>query len=306
MDLDEHVLPTALFSPSKAAAQRAQAQDWHTIDVWLSSKYQGRSVPTFERNEDTLKILRELVAANERGDEERDLIWGVWSEGLGEMKRGMGETNSPLTADLTNGLPPTGLIALSSLSTLAIELNTPSCDALSIVETVTNLTLTQQTLTQSLIRLTQLQKRLETHLQSLWSANHELRSENFQAPRELARQTLDWNRNTKQLRSKITEYNDRLSTLNPYQGSPSPYSSPRRNHSRSNTVSLTPVEEVVEKEKRLLELGEKVRELEEQVKAYKGLPKDKDDARKVVEKIRKENDKLRQKRDRLFEGLVGG
>lgn len=91
MDLDEHVLPTALFSPSKAAAQRAQAQDWHAIDVWLSSKYQGRSVPTFERNEDTLKILLDLVAANERGDEERDIMWGVWSEGLGEIVRGMGE-----------------------------------------------------------------------------------------------------------------------------------------------------------------------------------------------------------------------
>src|ERR1700712_3129112 len=93
MDLDEHVLPTALFSPSKAAAQRVQAQDWHTIDVWLSSKYQGRSVPTFERNEDTLKTLLELVAANERGDEERDLMWGVWSEGLGELVRGMGEVS---------------------------------------------------------------------------------------------------------------------------------------------------------------------------------------------------------------------
>ncbi|QDS77937.1 hypothetical protein FKW77_001261 [Venturia effusa] len=305
MDLDEYVLPTALFSPSKAAAQRAQAQDWHTIDVWLSSKYQGRSVPTFERNDDTLKILLELVAANERGDEERDLMWGVWSEGLAEIVRGMGETNSTLTAHLTTSLPPTGLTALSSLSTLAIELNTPSCDAHSIVETVTNLTLTQQTLTQSLLRLTQLQRRLETHLQSLRSAYHELRSESFQPPRELARQTVDWNRNIKQLRSKIAEYNDRLNALGPSQSSPSPYNSPRK-QSRSNTVSLTPVEEVVEKEKRVLELSEKVRELEEQVEAYKGLPKDKDDARKEVEKIRKENEMLRQKRDRLFEGLVGG
>lgn len=194
---------------------------------------------------------------------------------------------------------------MSSLSTLAIELNAPSCDAHSIIETVTNLTLTQQTLTQSLIRLAQLQRRLETHLQSLRSANHELRSESFQAPRELARQTLDWNRNTKQLRSKITEYIDRLGTLNPSQGSPSPYNSPRK-PGRSNTVSLTPVEEIVAKEKRVLELGEKVRKLEEQVKAFKGLPKDKDDARREVEKIRKENERLRRKRDELFEGLVGG
>jgi len=168
-----------------------------------------------------------------------------------------------------------------------------------------NLTLTQQTLTQSLLRLAQIQRRLETHLQSLRSANHELRSESFQAPRELARQTLDWNRNTKQLRSKITEYNDRLGTVNPSHASLSPYNSPRK-AGRSNTVTLTPAEEVVEKEKKVLELGEKVRDLEEQVKAFKGLPKDKDDARREVEKIRKENERLRQNRDRLFEELVGG
>jgi HAUS augmin-like complex subunit 1 len=101
MDLDEHALPTALFSPSKAAAQRAQAQDWHTIDVWLSSKYQGRSVPTFERNEDTLKTLLELVAANERADEERDLMWGVWGEGLGELVRGMGEVSARMPEEIT-------------------------------------------------------------------------------------------------------------------------------------------------------------------------------------------------------------
>ena len=104
MDLDEHVLPTALFSPSKAAAQRVQAQDWHTIDVWLSSKYQGRSVPIFERNDDTLKTLLELVAANERGDEERDLMWGVWGEGLGELVRGMGEVSFWYTRDKGSGV----------------------------------------------------------------------------------------------------------------------------------------------------------------------------------------------------------
>jgi hypothetical protein len=84
MDL-EPLLPTALFSPSKAAAQRAQAQDWHTIDVWLSSKYQGRSVPIFERNEETLATLLALVKVNEKADEERELIVGVWREGLAEL-----------------------------------------------------------------------------------------------------------------------------------------------------------------------------------------------------------------------------
>jgi HAUS augmin-like complex subunit 1 len=133
--------------------------------------------------------------------------------------------------------------------------------------------------------------------------NHELRSESFAAPRELARQTLDWNRNTKQLRSKVAEYNDRLGALNPLQVGHSPYSSPRKNDS---PAPRTPVEEVVEQEKRVLQLGEEVKELEEQVKAFKGLPKDANEARREVENLRQANERLKQTRDRLFENLVGG
>lgn len=80
------LLPSALFSPSKAAQQRAQAQDWHHVDTWLASKYQGRSVPIFERNEETLKAFLALVAANEKADEERELLWSVQKEALGELK----------------------------------------------------------------------------------------------------------------------------------------------------------------------------------------------------------------------------
>lgn len=74
------------FSPSKARAQRAQAADWHHVDTWLSSKFQGRSVPAFERNEDTLKALLALVAANEKADEEREILWAVEKKGLNEAE----------------------------------------------------------------------------------------------------------------------------------------------------------------------------------------------------------------------------
>jgi HAUS augmin-like complex subunit 1 len=83
---DPQLLPTALFSPSKAAQQRAAAQDWQRVDVWLSSKFQGRTVPQFERNEDTLRALQALAAANEKADEERDLLWAVQKEALHELK----------------------------------------------------------------------------------------------------------------------------------------------------------------------------------------------------------------------------
>lgn len=69
--MDTTLSPTSLFSPSRARQQRAQAADWAQIDSWLSYKYAGRTIPSFERNDDTLKALRELSMANERADEER-------------------------------------------------------------------------------------------------------------------------------------------------------------------------------------------------------------------------------------------
>lgn len=78
--------PSDLFSPSKARQQRAQAQDWAHIDSWLSYKYSGRTIPTFERNDETLKVLRELSMANERADEERAIQERLEREALREME----------------------------------------------------------------------------------------------------------------------------------------------------------------------------------------------------------------------------
>jgi HAUS augmin-like complex subunit 1 len=84
--MDTSLTPTDLFSPSKARQQRAQAQDWAHIESWLSYKYAGRSIPNFERNEETLKALRALATVNERADEERALIARVEREALKELE----------------------------------------------------------------------------------------------------------------------------------------------------------------------------------------------------------------------------
>jgi HAUS augmin-like complex subunit 1 len=74
-----------LFSPSKARQQRAQAQDWAQIESWLSYKYHPRSVPQFERNDETLKILRELSTANELANEDRAIQQRLEREALAEL-----------------------------------------------------------------------------------------------------------------------------------------------------------------------------------------------------------------------------
>ncbi|PHH67721.1 hypothetical protein CDD82_1177 [Ophiocordyceps australis] len=68
--------PTAIFSPSVARIAASTARDWAYIDLWLTSKLTscGNSMPSFERNKDTLQILQALAAANETVDEDNTLL----------------------------------------------------------------------------------------------------------------------------------------------------------------------------------------------------------------------------------------
>jgi HAUS augmin-like complex subunit 1 len=296
MDPNLDLLPSALFSPSKAAQQRAQAQDWHHVDTWLSSKYQGRSVPTFERNEDTLKTLLALVTANEKADEERDLLLSIQKEALADLKADTTTTDDTpharqsIVNKLTTTLSDEGRRDLDTISTLAVVIDSASPAPEVVAERLITQTETSHTLTQHLLRLTHLQRRLETELLSLRSQIQQLRSSVFQPPISLSRQTLDWTRNTKQLRAKLSEYNDRLAAISA--------------EGASGTQSCVLVEEIAQRERAIWSLGEKVETLESQVDKFRGLPGDIQGARNEVIRVEKEVAELKGKRDGLFEGLV--
>jgi HAUS augmin-like complex subunit 1 len=283
MDSSLDLLPNALFSPSKAAQQRAQAQEWHQVDAWLSAKYQGRSVPQFERNEDTLKALLALSAANDRADEERDLLWAVQKEALNELKTAK-ESQSPLVSTITGSLDAQGRINLDSIASTATALDKPS-NTFAVGIALSQQTQTAQTLTQQLLRLTQLQKMLEQELSGLRAQLADLRSPAFQAPMALQRQTVDWTRNTKQLRGKLTEYNDRLAGL-------------------GSNASERDARDVVEKEQKITKLEMQLELLNGRIEAYKGLPRDRDKALEMVRSKEKEVDRLTRRLDELFEGLT--
>ena len=288
MDSNLDLLPSALFSPSKAAQQRAQAQDWHHVDTWLASKYQGRSVPQFERNEDTLKAFLALVAANEKADEERDMLWGIQKEALADLKSHDTKdndlaSNTAILSALSQSLSSEATTSLEALATTSVTLDVSSADPESVAKSIIVQTQTSQALSQTLLRVSSLQRRLENELMALRSQLNELRSSAFQAPLSLQRQTLEWNRNTKQLRTKIGEYTERLASL----------------EGKDNGL----IEDVVRREKTVTELGEKVKQLEAQVEAFKGLPKDRDAARREVEKVGKELAGLQRQRDKMFEEL---
>jgi HAUS augmin-like complex subunit 1 len=188
---------------------------------------------------------------------------------------------------ITSSLPAEAKSHLDSLSTVAATLNA-AADPDSIVTATAMEIQTSHTLSRSLMQLQHLQARLESELLSLKSQLNEVRSQAFQPPMALPRQTMEWNRNTKQLRAKLEEYENRLASLD--------YG--------NDTASASFIEEVVAAEEEVDRLNEELRSLETRLQAFKGLPKDKNAARKEVQKVEKELSDLQRRRDALFEGLV--
>jgi HAUS augmin-like complex subunit 1 len=283
MDPPLDLLPNALFSPSKAAQQRAQAQEWSQIDAWLSAKYQGRSVPQFERNEDTLRALLTLSSTNDRADEERDLLWSVQKEALAELKTAR-ESRHSMVDIIASSLPKQGKSDLDALAVTATALDAPGKTS-AVGAALVQRTQTAQVLAQQLLRLTQLQKTVEKELVQLRNQLAELKSPVFQAPVSLQRQTIEWNRNTKQLRTKLTEYQDRLAGL-------------------GDGESEREARLVVENEQAIINLESRLEESNRRIEAYKGLPSDKEKAIEVVKQAEQECDKLSRQLDELFEQLA--
>lgn len=301
---DHHLLPTTLFSPSKAAAQRAQAADWASVESWLSARYQGRSVPTFERNEDTLKALQALLAANERADEERDALASVQREALVGLKakkeKSEKEQDDSAITQIIAGLDIFGQAALQDLASVAVNMDGPlgggvtSSTALAetLASSLIDLTQTSNELNKHLFTLNHLQSRMETEINNLRTQLQELRSPALQPPSSLSRQTLEWSRNTKQLRGKVQEYSDRLAVLKAANGIDS--------YSMQENPSLEP-QVILLQEQRLEASQVAIIRLEEQVRAFEGLPQDKDQARREVEQAEKRVTELRRRRDEMFE-----
>ncbi|OCK86203.1 hypothetical protein K432DRAFT_341819 [Lepidopterella palustris CBS 459.81] len=298
--MDTSLTPTDLFSPSKARQQRAQAQDWAQIESWLRYKYAGRSIPTFERNEETLKALRALALANERADEERSLIERVEQDALKELQEtDINPADAKILNTITSNLTPEGQRSLDALASTAIALETPNTDPETLAHTLIQHTTTASTLSNQLNHLQTLQSYLNTQLSSLRSDLQSLQSPAFTTPSSLPRQTTDWSRQTRLLRSKMREYEDKLATLPP----PTPSSS-ITSIKPSDLASAAGLASLVEKERELVVLRERVEKLEEEVAQFRHLPTDKEAARKEVRKREVELDGLRRARDGLFEGLM--
>ncbi|OJD38090.1 uncharacterized protein BKCO1_5000196 [Diplodia corticola] len=253
--MDDSALGDALFSPSKAAQQRAQAQDWQHVEAWLSSLYPGRALPTFERNEETLKALLELAAANERADEEATMLVALEEEVRHEMSEaGVGtadeEADKQLLHFIEENLTSDGKHSLDALAQLSTILNTPSADPELLAHELLATTTHTHTLTTHIATLSHLHDLLTTDLANLNQTLHTITTLPAFAPPppSLSRQTADYARQTKALLPKLQEYADRLAalplpggaatTLDDVYPPPSPAHSPTKKLTHARTRSI--------------------------------------------------------------------
>ncbi|KAK5716561.1 hypothetical protein LTR15_009452 [Elasticomyces elasticus] len=273
---------SALFSPSKARAQQAQARDWASVDNWLSKQY-GKRIPAFERNEETLQALLTLATLNEDADEHRGLVWKVQKAALSaqaarpndgdEHYRNLLEAMSSEDRENLDAVAGTAAVLdVDSTAAMYSRLCELTAESFEISQQIDSAASQHAAIAGEQARLEQLLR--------------ELNAPHFQAPDDVLEQTTEWVRNTKHFKAKLAEYDERLSVL---RSVPSP----------------SPTVEDFERQTSDLEtLRGRLRTLETELSEFGNLPPDPKVARFKLEGARKDLRDLVGRRDRLFEDLA--
>jgi HAUS augmin-like complex subunit 1 len=282
-----HLSPSAIFSPSVARQQLAAAKDWNYVDSWLSAKFQVKTPPPFERNNETLKALLALAAINESADEERDLLAKVEAKALQDLQaKEQTDPNTELINSIEESLTREGQTSIEALSHASVILKEPIPDIERLGRSIIDLQVTSYDLEQTSDRISILEAHLNLELQNINTLIKDLQSDAYQPPSDLSKQTIDYQRKAKALASKLPDLRDRMSSL-VSAGKPK--------------IRIQDVKAEEEKSKALMVV---VKDLETQVKSYHGLPQDTDLARLELERLRVELRDLIHERDSMFEGLV--
>lgn len=274
---------SALFSPSKARAQQAQAKDWAYVDAWLVRKY-GKRLPVFERNEQTLQALLTLVTLNENADEQRSLVEKVEKSVLQtSFKRDQGDEH--IHKSLLASLSGDGENSLNALAEANVLLGTSGVTR--AAEELCHLATEHFELNEQVMRADAQQGSLTRNEARLKSLLHELREDTFKVPSELPDQTVDWMRTTKHMKAKVAEYDERLGML------------------RSTSVQSPSIEDVGRQMSDFADQRAQMDAINAELSAFDSLPSNPKVARAKLESARNELRSLTTTRDKLFEGLVG-
>jgi HAUS augmin-like complex subunit 1 len=282
-----HLSPSAIFSPSVARQQLAAAKDWNYIDSWLSTKFNGKTPPAFERSNDTLKALLALATLNETADEERELLARVEAKALQDLQaKEDANPNTQLLNSIEESLTREGQTSLETLSSLSVAFNQPMPDVEKLGQGIIDLHATSYDLDQAADRISILHTHLKGELEKINALITDLQSDAYQPPSDLAKQTADYQRKIKGLASKLPELKERVASL--------------------SATAETPItiQDIKNEEDKFRASITTVKDLETQVKSYHGLPQDTDLARLELESLRVELRDLIRERDSMFEGLV--
>lgn len=283
-------MDSPLLSPAKARQAAIQAKDWAYVNSWLSRQYSPNPVPNFERNEDTLRTLLALAAANDAADEEAALLHRAREEAIRdfrEREEAEDKQKRELLDELELCLSENGKRDLDDLAETTAVLGALHTGTKDLGQSLIELTVEEFDAQEELSKVGMLQKHLEKELAAVQEQLDQLKSDPaFEVPADLPAQTAEWSRSTKMLTAKLTEYQDRLATLG-------------RNSSKDPTI-----EDLVTEEKQISQLKGIIQSLDHRLKMFHDLPKDIQGARAQYRQLERELNQLIERRDSMFESLV--
>ncbi|KAI1608667.1 hypothetical protein EDD36DRAFT_468984 [Exophiala viscosa] len=311
-------------SPSKARAEALEVHSWSMVLTWLSALYHPSPIPSFERNAATLKALQSLMTENVAADKLRDLLFQAQLE---ELK--VSQVSSSIPADdrpnsllrlLNSSLAKPAESALESLASSAILLGCPTSntdksmvDNLStqilkmphdIFELETQLSSINGLVSDLQTEMNQLQTPVVGHQDDYQPENDESASDLEVLPStpgfptytainysQLHAQTLQHQRETKQLLLKRSEYEDRVTAL--------------QRQAASRSIAGPTFADLASKQGDIDAKERRVETLEKAIREFNGLPPDVDVSRAEVQRAQTELDTLKRIRDELFQSLGG-
>lgn len=279
-----------LVSPAKARQAAIQAKDWAYVNSWLSGQYAPKPVPPFERNEDTLRTLLALAAANDAADEEATLLHHAREEAVEGFKarEAAEETQKKeLLDEVEHCLDDNGRQSLEDLAETTIVLGGLSAETSDLGQSIIELTKEEFDAREQVSKVEMLEKYLGRELASLQEQLETLKSvEIYDMAANLPALTAEWSRGTKLLATKVGEYRDRIASL-------------ERNKPKGPTI-----EAIIVAEKNVVKFGEMVQTLEDRIRSFHNLStKDIPEARAQSRQLERELSQLIRKRDAMIQNM---
>lgn len=187
-----------LVSPAKARQAAIQAKDWAYVNSWLSGQYAPKPVPPFERNEDTLRTLLALAAANDAADEEATLLHHAREEAVEGFKarEAAEETQKKeLLDEVEHCLDENGRQSLEDLAETTVVMGGLSAETSDLGQSIIELTKEEFDAREQVSKVEMLEKYLERELAALQEQLETLKSDEiYNMAANLPALTAEWSR----------------------------------------------------------------------------------------------------------------